>query len=271
MIRTLSSIKLTFVLLFILTIFMGIGIFLARLDGYKQAIVLMGDVLIYDFFKAHWKDNIVLLIWVLSICAASVLLMINTVFCSFTHQLKVALKSATLRKWSFFVIHITFLIVLSCHGISMISGSKNTDVKLFEGDSYVFLDNIKIKVLNVNFSDDREMLKLSPQKSRDLMTRKAFHRKKNYAKLSVSEKGKEVCQGKVFMLNPLKYKSIQITAIRFLHKNINGAESIGINLTIIKNGFTGFFFIIYGVMITTLVCFIVITWKPQKRIGVDIS
>jgi hypothetical protein len=268
MIRTLSSIKLTFVLLFFLTLLMGIGIFFTRVDGYKQAMVLMGEFLIYDFFKAHWKDNIVLLIWVLSICAASVLLIINTVFCSFTHQLKIALKRATLRKWSFFVIHITFLIVLSCHGISMISGSKKTDVKLFEGDS-VFLNNIKIKVIKVNFSDDVEMLKLSPQKSRDLMTRKTFHRKKNYAELSVFENEKEVCQGKVFMLNPLKYKSIQITAIRFLYKNINGDESLGINLTIIKNGFTGFFFIIYGVMITTLICFLVITWKPQKSMGVD--
>jgi len=250
---------------------MAIGVFLARLDGYKEAMFLMGEVLVYDFFKAHWKDNIVLLIWVLSICAAAGLLIINTVFCSFTHQLKIALKTATLRKWSFFVIHITFFIVLFCHGIAMIAGSKITDVKLFEGDSYLFLDSIKIKVKKVEFYDDVDMLKLSPQKSRDLMTRKAFHREKNYAELSVFENGKEVCQGKVFMLNPLKYKSIQITPIRFLYKNTNGDEFLGVNLTIIKNGFTDFFFIVYGIMIATLICFIVITWKPQKSIGGDVS
>jgi hypothetical protein len=250
---------------------MGIGVILIRFDGYKQTIALMGDVLVFDFFKAHWKDNIVLLIWVMSICAASVLLIINTAFCSFTHQLKIALKKATLRKWSFFIIHITFLTILSCHGIAMVSGNKKTDVKLFEGDSYVFLNTIKITAVKINFTDDMEMLKLSPQKSRDLMTRRTFHRKKNYAELSISENEKEVCQGKVFMLDPVKFKSIQITAIRFLYKNINGDEFLGINLTIIKNGFTDFFFIIYGVMITTLICFIVITWKPLESIGVDVS
>ncbi|MCP3872850.1 MAG: hypothetical protein GY699_06810, partial [Desulfobacteraceae bacterium] len=87
MIRTLSSIKLTFVLLFILIFLMSTGVFLVRIDGYKEAIFLMSEVLVYDFFKAHWKDNIVLLIWVLSICATAGLLIINTVFCSFTHQL----------------------------------------------------------------------------------------------------------------------------------------------------------------------------------------
>lgn len=105
MFRTLSSIKLTFVLLSILTLLMGIGVVFTLVDGYKQTIAVMSEVLVYDFFKAHWKDNILLLTWVLSICATSVLLIINTVFCSFTHQLKMALKRATLRKWSFFIIH----------------------------------------------------------------------------------------------------------------------------------------------------------------------
>ncbi len=266
MTQTLSSIKLTFILLFTLILLMCTGIFLSRFDGYREAIFLMSEVLVLDFFKAHWRENIVLLIWVLSICSASALLLINTVFCSFTHQLKTALKRATLRRWSFFIIHITFLIVLSCHGITMVAGSKMSDVKLFEGDSCVFLDNIKIKANKIEFYDDIEMLKLSPQKSRDLMTRKAYHREKNYVELSILENGKEVCKGKAFMLNPLKYKFIQVTAIRFLYKNTNGDESLGINLTITKNFFTSFFFIIYGIMIATLICFIVITWKPQNNL-----
>ncbi|MCP4672344.1 MAG: hypothetical protein GY857_13685, partial [Desulfobacula sp.] len=88
---------------------------------------------------------------------------------------------------------------------------------------------------------------------------------------SVFDNEKQVCQGKVFMLNPLKYKSIQVTPIRFLYKNTSGEESIGVNFTIIKNSFTGFFFIVYGVMIATLICFIVITWKPQQNNGGDVS
>jgi len=261
MLRTLSSIRMTFVLLTTLILLLGMGIILVMFEDYKQAIRLMSEIVVLDFFKAKWQDHILLTVWVLTICAASALLFLNTLLCSITRQLKAALQSATLRRWSFFIIHITFLFVLVCHGLAMVSGNKESSVKLLEGDSYVFINDLEIKVAKVQFSDNLQLVKLGPKKGRKLMTRQAFHREKNYAMITIHKDGKKIMGKKIFMLNPLKYSFIRVTLTHFFYKEKGKTNPVGVNLTITRNIFTQFFLSVYTIMIITLIVFIAITWK----------
>jgi hypothetical protein len=237
------------------------GIILVIFEDYKQAIRLMSEMVVLNFFKASWQDHILLTVWVVTICAASALLFLNTLLCSITRQLKAALQSSTLRRWSFFIIHITFLFVLVCHGLAMVSGNKESSVKLIEGDSYIFMDDLEIKVAKIQFIDNLQIIKLGPKERRKLMTRQAFHREKNYAMITIHKDGKKIADEKVFMLNPLKHSFIQVTLTHFFYKEKGKTNPVGVNLTITRNIFTQFFLYVYMIMIITLIVFVAITWK----------
>ncbi|MDA3898096.1 MAG: hypothetical protein PF482_18330 [Desulfobacteraceae bacterium] len=265
MIRTLASLRLTFISLTLLLTLMGVGIFLTLFPEYKNAVKAMNQTIIYQWFTTSWRVKPVLTAWFLMVCLSGALLFINTVFCSMTTQLSAALKIAKLRQWSFFIIHFMFLMVLTCHGITLISGHKQDNIRLFPGETHVFGDNYRIDILDVKFSDNPEFLTMDKKKQRQMMTRKNFHRKQNFAEISLFRDNRQLDLQKVFFLNPMKYNFLRITVTEFISKEINGRKTTGVNLVITRGFFTGFFFTVYALMIISMACFIAITWKPGTQ------
>lgn len=264
MIRFFSSIRLTFVLLLSIVLLMWLGTVFALFPGLKQSMELMNDSLIHNWFLAAWKTNWIWPVWLLFICLLSGLLFCNTIVCSLALQLVTALKVKTLRRWSFFLIHIFFLMVLFCHGITLITGEKKTDVTMFPGDLHQ-AGKLSITLNSITFKGDGEFLKLEPKKSRELMTRKMFDRKANFADLVFVEDDKSPIPGRIKMLEPLISGNLRITLTKFILQDDRDGEKIGVNLSITRNGFITFFFAMYAFMIISLACFIVITWNPQAR------
>lgn len=264
MIRFFSSIRLTFILLLLIVLLMWLGTVFALFPSLKQSMELMNDSLIHNWFLTAWKTNWIWPIWLLSICLLSGLLFCNTLVCGLALQLVTALKVKTLRRWSFFLIHIFFLMVLFCHGIALVAGEKKTDVTMFPGDFYQ-AGNLSVTLASITFKGDGEFLKLEPKKSRELMTRKMFDRKANFADLVLIEGDKSPTSGRIKMLEPLSLGNLRITLTKFISQDDRDGEKIGVNLTITRNIFTTFFFAMYAFMIVSLVCFIVITWNPQVR------
>ncbi|MCP4119173.1 MAG: hypothetical protein GY737_27965 [Desulfobacteraceae bacterium] len=267
MIRFFSSIRLTFILLVMLVFLLWMGTVFSLFPDLKDGIQLMNDVLIYQWFFSAWHDGWILPVWFLAICVVAGLLFVNTLVCSVTKQLVTALKVATLRRWSFFMVHIFFLVVLFCHGISLVAGHKTSNIELFEGDVHQ-IGSLTVQVQGITFSDDSEFLKLGPRKSRELMTRDKFHRTANFAELRVTEGDKPAVSGRVMMLSPLKWGITRCTLTKFIYGRGSHEGEIGISLNVTRNAFTQLFFVIYALMIFSLVCFIVITWTPQGRKGV---
>ncbi len=264
MIRFFSSLRLTFVLLVMLVILLWMGTVFSLFPDLKDGIELMNDVLIYQWFFTAWQTGWILPSWFLAICIVAGLLFVNTLVCSVTKQLVTALKVATLRRWSFFMVHIFFLVVLFCHGISLITGHKTSNIELFEGDTHQ-IGTLTVQVQGITFSDDSEFLKLGPRKSRELMTRDKFHRTANFAELRVTDGDTPLVSGRVMMLSPLKQGMSRFTLTKFIYGRGDHEGEIGINLNVTQNAFTQLFFIIYALMIFSLVCFIAITWTPQGR------
>jgi hypothetical protein len=82
MIRTLASLRLTFISLTLLLTLMGVGIFLTLFPEYKNAVKAMNQTIIYQWFTTSWRVKPVLTAWFLMVCLSGALLFINTVFCS---------------------------------------------------------------------------------------------------------------------------------------------------------------------------------------------
>ncbi|ACN14459.1 hypothetical protein HRM2_13480 [Desulforapulum autotrophicum HRM2] len=264
MVRFFSSPKLTFILLLSLVLLLGLGTVFSLFPDLLDGIRLMNESLIQVWFFEALRTHWLLPIWFLVICVCSGLLFLNTLVCSVSKQLVTALKVSTPRRWAFFMIHIFFLMVLFCHGITLVSGEKVSNVQLFAGDSYES-DTLTIRLNSLTFTDNSDFLKLGPKKSREVMTRKLFHRTANFADLLVVEKDRPPVSGRIMMLSPLCSGNLRVTLTRFVPGKEENRGEIGVNLTITRNGFIPFFFAMYAFMIISLVCFIAVTWNPQAK------
>ncbi len=265
MIQKLASIRLTFASLTLLIVFMGTGIFLTLFPEYKNAIETMNETIVYRWFLNSWQQKSVLTGWVVLIILAASILFVNTFCCIMTTQLTAAIKIGNLRRWFFLIIHFMFLMVLTCHGLALFTGQKQENIRLGQGQSHVFGDHYRMDILTVNFSDNPELLKKEKKDRRQMMTRKNFHRKKNFATISLLKDNRQVELQKVFFLEPFKYKLLRITLKAFSFMEINGRQQVAVNLVISRNVFTGFFFTVYALMIFSLAFFIALTWTPGTK------
>ena len=265
MIQKIASIKLTFFSLILLIVLMGMGIALSLFPAYTDAIEKMNQTIVYHWIVNTWHETPLLTAWVLLVTVVSAVLFINTACCSMTIQLHTALKTASVRRWSFFIIHFLFLMVLACHGITMVTGHKQDNIQLYPGQSHLFGDNYRIDMVNVNFADNQKFLTMKRKESRHLMTRKNIHPKLNYADIAMFQNNRQVDSQRVFMLHPMRYKSLRVTVTKFIAKRQNGQQTVGVNLSITRNIFTQFFFTVYALMIIMLAYFVAITWKPKAQ------
>ncbi len=265
MIQRLASIKFTFLSLALLIFLMTTGIALTIFPEYKDAVKAMNERIIYQWLIENWRQKAVLTAWFLLLVLSAGVLFVNTVCCILSTQLLAAMRIGNLRRWLFLIIHVTFLLVLAIHGITLITGDKQENVLLCQGQSYVFGENFRIELSEVIFSDNPDLLKNKRKDRLHRMTRENFHRKQNIASISLFKENRHVKHQKVYLLEPLKYRSLRVTLTRFSVVNIDGREQIAVNLAVTRNIFTGFFFTVYAVMIIALFCFIALTWTPEKR------
>ncbi|MCD4677570.1 MAG: hypothetical protein K8S18_16485 [Desulfobacula sp.] len=262
MIQKLSSIKFAFYNLIFLIALMGTGVYLSRL--YKQGFVMMNESHILEWIISAWADTPILLIWFILLCCSAALLFINALLCSLTKQIYVAIKSGMLEKWLFFVLHCLFVVVLACHGLILVAGSKDSNIMLFPNESIEFKNQYKIEVSNVVFTDDINILKADKNNQRALMTRKNIHRKQNFALVSLYRQSNLLKTKKVMMLSPLRYQSVQVTVTQFIVKEKEDQERIGVQLTITENRLNIFFFTIYGLMILILGLYVLFIFTRER-------
>lgn len=258
MIQRLGSIKITFYNLVFLISLMGAGVYLSLV--YKSDFKMMNEVILLEWLKTAWVDTPVLVIWFVWLCLGAALLFINAL-CCITKQISMALRSGP-EKWLFLVLHCLFVVVLICHGIILVVGSKQSNIELFPNESIIFENRYKIEVSDIIFADDVNILKADKNEQRELMTRKNIHRKLNFAKVLVSRDSKQVKEKKIFMLSPLRYGFVQVTLTKFIVKQEQGRDLVGVNLTITRNYLSIFFFVIYGLMILSLGIYILLIFRP---------
>ncbi len=268
MIQKLSSIKFAFYNLIFMILLLGTGIYLSQL--YKPCFKMINEIHIFRWVSNTWQETPVLVVWFILICCSAALLFINALFCSLTKQINIAIKTRTLQKWLFFILHCLFIIVLACHGLTMLIGSKESNIILFPNENFIFKNQYRIEVSKIVFKDDVTILKADKSEQRALMTRKNLNRKHNFVNISLFKDSKYITESqllktkKVIMLSPLRYKALQITLTDFI---INENEKIGVKLIVTNNILNTFFFIIYALMILVLGLYIVLLFKEAKQKG----
>ena len=284
MIQRLSSIHLTFYSIISLGSLLIMGVILCYFPDHQSAIDGLNSNLIHHWLGKTISSNPVVSIWVIIVCMVSVILFINALLCSATTLLSAALKRPSLKRWSFMLMHVLFLLVLACHGLSLISGHKTENIHLYPGESHELSDGLSLVIQGITFVDDTRLISMKTKKNRHLMTRKTFHPDKNYASVVLIKNQKPVTSQKVMMLTPLVHGSMRITLNRFLFKNfargderdgkvtgeknetedgIKKTKKMGVAFTISQNRFTTVFFVAYGLLISSIICFVLTKHSPR--------
>ncbi len=259
MIQKLSSVKFAFYNLILMIFLMGAGVGLHRF--YKPGFNMMNEIHIFEWLHSAPVDSPILLVWFILLCISAAMLFINAVFCTFAKQVRMAVKSKTLKKWLFLILHCMFIIVLFCHGLSLVIGSKKSNVIIYPGRSIVFNNIYKIQVSKIVFQDDINILKAGKKDQRILMTKKNINKNHNFVEISLFKDSNFVKTKKLMMLSPLKYNDLRVTLIEFILKD----NKLGAKLTISRNSLTFFFFTIYALMILTLGLYSFLSFKNSHR------
>jgi len=284
MIQKLSSIHLTFYSIIILGALLTMGVILCYFPDHQSAIDGLNSSLIHHWLEKSIIANPIVSIWVIIVCMVSAILFINALLCSATSLLSAALRRPSLKRWNFMLMHVLFLLVLACHGLALISGHKTENIQLYPGESHELSDGFSLVIQGITFVDDTRLISMKTKKNRHLMTRKTFHLDKNYASVVLMKNKKPFTSQKVMMLNPLVHGSMRITLNRFLFENPQGSDDraekdsgkknetgdgikkerkMGAAFTISKNKFTTVFFVAYGLLISTIICFILTNHSPR--------
>lgn len=261
MIKFLSSMRFAFWLLVSLIVWLFLGAMLTIQKDLAYAIKNMGNKLILDWLLEQSAQSPIILSWFIILCIIGALLAVSFLFCSWTNLYKVARKKRNWTSIFLFLIHIFFVIIMALHLGSMLVGYKYSDVELTEGQEFQFDNGFKLKLNNVHYIDDINVLKMKYKEMRKYHTRDGFHYKDNYADLSLFQDNVKVLNEKARMLSPLKYGALQITISYFYLPKNTSSNTPGVKMVIANNYFNSLFFIFYAIEIISILAFLILTWK----------
>ncbi|MBW2605240.1 MAG: hypothetical protein JRE28_13155 [Deltaproteobacteria bacterium] len=264
MLQKISSIKTTFFCLGSLIGSLLIGVALTFDKHHAIALKSLSRQLPLTWLFNESGTDVVITVWFVAVCLIAGLFFIHLVCCILTRFYRLFQNGFSLRRWLFFLMHIMFVLVMFCHGLSMIMGYKHSDIKMLAGQATRFDKDYILSLSEIKFVDDSAILKASYENQRAMMTRDNIHRDKNYAYFDLSNDNRTLSSGRIYMLAPYRFGSIQITLTDFFIAENRLDNPIGVKLVITKNPITPFFFGTYAVMIISLVGFVIITWHDKK-------
>lgn len=263
MIKKLASIKLTFITLASLVTMLGIGVGLTYGQGYAKAIRLISETIPLDWLLAAGHGDRVVLVWFVATCAVAAVLFLNVIACIGLHMANLFRNSGILRKCLFILIHVMFAAVLLCHGLGMILGYKYNSIEMWPQDVFAFEGGYEITVDDVIFKDDATMLEADYKTRRSMLTRERFHPGNNTAAVTLKNKGRSIRSDRICILAPLVTDGIQITLTDFIYNKDKTENPIGVSLVVTKNPVTPLLFTSYVVLILSLICLVIVTWRPR--------
>ena len=267
MLQKFSTLKITFVLLVGLIASLLAGVFLTFDKHHAAAMKFLSKQLPLTWLMNESGTDGVLTAWFVTVCLIAGIFFIQIICCLLMRSSRLFRNGFSLKQWMFFLLHIMFVLVMLCHGLSMILGYKHSGVRLLSGQVFSFGEGWTVTPSDVRFSDDPAILKASYQQQRSLMTRENIHRHQNHAEISLEKEGQLLSSGRIYMLAPMQYGSVRITLTDFFISENEDKDVIGVKLVISKNLVTPYFFSAYAAMILTLIVFIVITWRNGKTAG----
>jgi hypothetical protein len=260
----LSSLNFATWTLVILFLWFVWGLVLAGSKVFFYGFREMNSTLVRDWLLDPAQGMMHLKVWFVGLCMVMSVMGVNLVFCSWNRILKIMRNRFSGAKLFMLIVHMIFGLVALGHFGGFMLGYKHGDVVLEKGEVFSFEHDFDLKVMDVHFVDDPEVLK----KSRREIMRDEIHYKSNFVGVTLFQEDQMVMSGRVYHLRPLKYRNVRITLKQFLPPNPDVGASKGlpcVKLEVSYNPVLKVFLVIYPLMIIGIVIHLIMTWRlPEK-------
>ncbi len=262
----LSSLGTTVWVLVFLIVWVGLGLHLAGLESYSNDFRTMNNMLTRDWLLSGKTGGGFLKTWFVILCAGMGVLGINLIFCSWSKIYRIIRAKFNGPKFFMLFVHALFGFVALGHLGGLMLGFEHNNIRLGEGESYVFEDKYEVKINGINFVGDPDAL----FKSRRDIKKEDLDYRQSYANVELKKNGEKVAQGNVYLLRPLSFKDIHVTLSSFVPSHTlkkGGEETIrpGVMFTVSRNPVLKIFLAFYPLMIAGIFIHLVMTWKKKNN------
>lgn len=262
----LASLYFTTIILVVLILWFAWGILLAQSNTFGHGFDVMNSTLAPAWFSRTQGLSLLMKLWFVGLCVVMAVLAINLVFCSWVKILKIIRIKLIMHKLVMLIIHIVFGVVALGHFGSFFLGYRYENITLQQGQSFSLKDGYMLSVKDVHFVDNPEVLTKPPKE----LSPDQYHHKANYSEVALSQNGKQLSSSRIYFLNPLTYKDIQVTLKRFTPpKGISGSnhalQKPGVKLVVSKNPIKFLVFFLFPAMIIGIGAYMIMTWRQPEN------
>ncbi len=269
MLKFLSSMRFALWMLLAFITCLLSGVLLASNDQFRSGIKAMNNELIVNWVMSVGTENPIALAWLLALCLLGAMLALSFIFCTITRLIPFFRKKRDSKSALLLIIHVLFILIMGVHVLSMLIGEKHSNVELLQGDGFEFGSGYRIELGTINYVDKREVLKLGYKQMRKYHTKDLFHPDENTVQIELWHDNKKIMNDTLRMLEPLRYKNIQVSLSYFFAPKRLAKDEIGAKLVISISYFTKLFFTLYALEIISLLIYVARTWHVvvEKKKG----
>lgn len=259
----LSSLNFAAWTLVVLFVWFVWGLVFAADKDFFNGLKQMNSILVRDWLMDPGQGLAYLKIWFVGLCLVMVVMGVNLVFCSWNRILRIMRNRFSGAKLFMLVVHVIFGLVALGHFGGFMLGYKYDDVALKKRGVFSFEQGFDLRVRDVHFMDDPQVLK----KSRREIMRDEFHHERNFAEVALFQGGQKLLHDRIYLLKPLRYGNVQITLKQFLPPD-EADEAFkglpGVKFAISCNPVLKVFLIIYPMMILGIGIHLSMTWRRNE-------
>jgi hypothetical protein len=262
----IASMHLTAWNLVVMLLWLAWGMLLAASSALTKGFQGMNSLLLKDWLLSPQANFPILKIWFTGLCLLMTILGINLIFCSWEKIFRIIRARFSGPKFFMLIVHLIFGFVALGHLGGLMLGYKHNNIQLGEGKKYSFGEGYEVEVRNVNYVSDYKLL----EKTSKYATRDDFDYRKNFAELVLNKDGKEISRDNIYVLNPMRYKDIQITLRSFTADPEAGSNDAAekkpwITVSISRNPMLKIFLTLYPMMILGIFIHLILTWRTSTK------
>ena len=251
----LGSLSLTTITLTILLLWLSGGILLNTAPTFFAGFESMNRTLLSEWLRLP-QERFFLKAWFIGLCLCMALLGVNLIFCSWRRIFNLLRRNFSAAKALMLLVHFLFGFVALGHFSGFMFGYRHEDIRLAEGQVFQPAPGHGIKVEKIQLADAAQ----TPGRSGRNPSVFDLNPRQNFAKVSISEEGKETRRQEISFLSPLRSGARQVTLRGFA----KGSDPMVV-LAVSNNPTLPFFLTFYPLMIAGMGLHLAITWKRKSQ------
>ena len=252
-----ASLALTWYILMGIVGLLYLGACLAGYPFFEDGLSGMNAVVVFHWITAHASSHPLVLTWLAGLVLTAGALGINLAACLCQRFANTKKNGRGSRFWVFLGLHLIFGMVMTLHGLEMVTGEKHPWQQMREGESFRTDSGWGLNVHEIIFINDVNILNSDRGQRRMAMTAEKFNVRANLVRASLLFNGKVVTSGDIRIMEPLTHKNIRVVLNRFGY----GPEGLSARLRIVDAPLHKLFFISYALLIITLLAWVILRFQ----------